>query len=273
MALTDKLKAIGNAIRAKTGGTEELTLDQMVTEIEGIEGGSGGGSGGFVTINDEFVNAPQVCRAFPSFRISSNIATVVAELSLSCTKVIEVDLLKVTTVKENAFNQCYLLETVNLPSAVTIEHHAFCYCGSLSTVNLPVVTSVGNYAFAECALTSIDLPSATSIGNGAFSRCEKLTLADLPAATSIGADAFLNCKNLSAIILRTTETVCVVDTSAILGTPIVNLQGFVYVPTVMYEYYRAGYSDALDAAFAEMGVTGVFDLLFRKIEDYPEICG
>lgn len=38
MALIDKLKAIGDAIRAKTGGTETLTLDQMVTEIEAIEG-------------------------------------------------------------------------------------------------------------------------------------------------------------------------------------------------------------------------------------------
>lgn len=36
MALTDKLSAIGNAIRSKTGGTEKLTLDAMVTEIEGI---------------------------------------------------------------------------------------------------------------------------------------------------------------------------------------------------------------------------------------------
>lgn len=39
MALTDKLSAIGNAIRAKTGGTELLTLDAMPTEIEGIQTG------------------------------------------------------------------------------------------------------------------------------------------------------------------------------------------------------------------------------------------
>ena len=39
MALIDKLTAIGNAIRAKTGGTELLTLDAMPTEIEGIQTG------------------------------------------------------------------------------------------------------------------------------------------------------------------------------------------------------------------------------------------
>ena len=39
MALTDKLTAIGDAIRSKTGGTEKLTLDAMPTEIENIQTG------------------------------------------------------------------------------------------------------------------------------------------------------------------------------------------------------------------------------------------
>lgn len=39
MALTDKLKAIANAIRAKTGKSGALSLDQMVTEIGGITTG------------------------------------------------------------------------------------------------------------------------------------------------------------------------------------------------------------------------------------------
>lgn len=38
MALTDKLTAIGNAIRAKTGKSGTLTLPQMVTEIGSISG-------------------------------------------------------------------------------------------------------------------------------------------------------------------------------------------------------------------------------------------
>lgn len=53
MALTDKLTAIANAIRAKTGKSDSLTLDQMPTEIDSIEtgGGSGGGSAeGCVTV-------------------------------------------------------------------------------------------------------------------------------------------------------------------------------------------------------------------------------
>lgn len=41
MALTDKLSAIGDAIRTKTGKEELLTLDSMVTEISSIQTGGG----------------------------------------------------------------------------------------------------------------------------------------------------------------------------------------------------------------------------------------
>lgn len=43
MALIEKLNAIGDAIREKTGKTELLTLDEMPTEIGAIETGGGGG--------------------------------------------------------------------------------------------------------------------------------------------------------------------------------------------------------------------------------------
>lgn len=42
MALTDKLTAIADAIRAKTGGTAALTLDGMAEAVAGIEAGGGG---------------------------------------------------------------------------------------------------------------------------------------------------------------------------------------------------------------------------------------
>lgn len=40
MALTDKLTAVADAIRAKTGGATRLTLDQMAAEIADISGGA-----------------------------------------------------------------------------------------------------------------------------------------------------------------------------------------------------------------------------------------
>lgn len=50
MALIEKLTAIGDAIRGKTGGTDALTLDRMAAEIAGIEaGGSGSMESGELT--------------------------------------------------------------------------------------------------------------------------------------------------------------------------------------------------------------------------------
>ena len=54
MALIEKLSAIGDAIREKTGKEELLTLDQMATEIAGIQAGGGGDTSaedGLVTKN------------------------------------------------------------------------------------------------------------------------------------------------------------------------------------------------------------------------------
>ena len=42
MSVVSKLTAIADAIRAKTGGTAEMTLDQMATAISGIQTGGGG---------------------------------------------------------------------------------------------------------------------------------------------------------------------------------------------------------------------------------------
>lgn len=48
MALTDKLTAIADAVRAKTGGAERLTLDQIAAAISGISGGGTVETGEFI---------------------------------------------------------------------------------------------------------------------------------------------------------------------------------------------------------------------------------
>ena len=56
MALTDKLVAIADAIRGKTGKTDALTLDQMATEIAGIQTGGGSGGDGSPRVVENVVN-------------------------------------------------------------------------------------------------------------------------------------------------------------------------------------------------------------------------
>ena len=50
MALIDKLTAIADAIRAKTGSTEEMTLTEMAAAVAGIQ--TGGGPLPFTIVSD-----------------------------------------------------------------------------------------------------------------------------------------------------------------------------------------------------------------------------
>ena len=162
------------------------------------------------------------------------------------------------------------------PNSITsIGNWAFQNCAALTSVDLPAVTSIGESAFSHCDLLPyVNLPNATTIAGNAFYYDVSLTTVDLGSATTIGNSAFMQCKNLSAVILRTTSNVCAVDLTAVSGTKIIDSdgmptgEGFLYIPTSMYEYYRAAY----EPVFEQLGAAGLFDILFRKIEDYPEIC-
>lgn len=55
MALTDKLTAIADAVRAKTGGAELLTLDEIAAAIASIDAGGGGGGASGIVLVDETV--------------------------------------------------------------------------------------------------------------------------------------------------------------------------------------------------------------------------
>lgn len=71
MALTDKLSAIGSAIREKTGKTDLLTLEQMPTEIAAIEtGGSSAAEMADVTIINERSNTAYLGKVNDDFTIT-----------------------------------------------------------------------------------------------------------------------------------------------------------------------------------------------------------
>ena len=78
----------------------------------------------------------------------------------------------VTSIGNEAFQGCSMLESVSIPASVTsIGSSAFSGCTSLESVSIPAsVTSIGSYAFWDCtSLVSITIPSSvTEIGGGAF---------------------------------------------------------------------------------------------------------
>ena len=69
MSVNEKMAAIADAIREKTGGTDALTLDGMAAAIAGISAGGGSISTGTVTLAKNFTSHS----ASTNFNSSSNL--------------------------------------------------------------------------------------------------------------------------------------------------------------------------------------------------------
>ena len=108
MALIEKLTNIADAIRGKTGGTEELTLDAMAEAIADIQTGGGGG---------------EVDHS--------------AEDAILDGSIIEYFNDRVTDIRSSAFDGCAALVSVNFPEVVKLGGSAIDGCTSLKNVNLP----------------------------------------------------------------------------------------------------------------------------------------
>ena len=107
---------------------------------------------------------------------------------------------RITTIRNNAFQNCSNLTTVNFPAVTSIGGSAFWNCSNLTTISFPVATSINNSAFYSCtSLTTVSFPAATSIGSTAFGCCSKLTTISFPAVTHIGNHAFYLCKSLTSV--------------------------------------------------------------------------
>lgn len=101
--------------------------------------------------------------------------------------------------------------------------------------------------------------TVTKVGTYAFYRCSALTGVDFYAVTSIGNQAFRQ-SGLTTMILRM-ETVPTLTTDVFEHTPMLNGNGYIYVPRSLVDFYKAAtnWSTYADQILA--------------IEDHPDVCG
>jgi len=215
MALIDKITAIANAIRGKTGGTDKLTLEQMATEIAGIETG---GSDGMLA----------------------------AVLSATATSVVD-NTLEVISVR--AFDNNKYLTNVSFPNLKRItSQYLFNVCSNLETVDVPQLEQItGMRTFTGCAaLKTLTFPSLkfASAGN-IFENCTSLECVDFANANitggSISSGTFTNCSALKKVILRARNGIwAITNSNAFNGTPFASggTGGTVYVPQALIEKYK-----------------------------------
>ena len=267
MALINKLSAIGDAIRSKTGKSEKLTLDSMVTEIKSIT--SGGGGGDTPTLEQFFNNE------LTEFR-SDTITSIPHDYAFYNDKTIRVvELPNLEHVGKNFVSGTSIKE-INFPNLLRISNSSFAdNCYTLTSCSIPKAKSLEynkGIDFSDCrSLTSLDISSMEVISAGGFNGCKVIPKIELPSVAKIYSYSFSGtfegCYKLTALILRN-PAVVVLDTGQNLfkSCPINNggyngLEGYIYVPKALIEDYKVATNWTL---YAEK---------FRAIEDYPDICG
>lgn len=153
--------------------------------------------------------------------------------------------LPVTTIENQAFENCETLKSVVIPDSVTyIGHTAFSGCFNLQSTTLPnSITTIPRRIFQGCtSLSDITFPDGmTSIGIGAFANCKSLTNIEIPDSVKyIGMGAFSNCIGLTEITIP--ESVIQVDAA---------FSGCDNLKTVNFEE-KDGWAIYIDEAYANI---------------------
>lgn len=106
---------------------------------------------------------------------------------------------------------------------------------------------------------------ATILGS-MFRDCSALITADVGAAWQIGNNAFSGCAALTALVLRASSKVLLLDTNVFTNTPIASGTGYVYVPRALISTYEsatnwstyAGQYRAIEDYTSDGTITGEF---------------
>ena len=192
------------------------------------------------------------CTSLTSVTIPKSVTSIGSAVFYGCTGLTSITVENENTVYDSRNNCNAIIETATntliqgcittvIPNTVTtIGNQAFQNCSTLTSVIIPnSVTTIGNYAFRGCTgLTSVIIPnSVTTIGDHAFRGCTGLTSVTIPnSVTTIGEYAFYQCYGLKSVISKM-ENPCGITSSCFDQDVFDNAT--LYVPRGTMEKYKS----------------------------------
>ncbi len=199
MALIEKLSAIGNAIREKTGKEELLTLDAMPGEIAGIETGGG-------TNENELIEG-LAADTWPTGNITLT-GSSIKNAPFKAKPITSIVMPNVTDIPASGFQGCKQLQSVEAPEATTIGDSAFYDCSSLGELTFPKVTTMpGRSTFRRSSVTRLIFPALNALENYYhFGETKSLQVLDFHVLTKITAQlSFPSGSNCRVLVLRKSD--------------------------------------------------------------------
>ena len=274
-----KLTTIANAIRSKTGGSSQLTLDQMATEVAGITGTDRLKNRIMALTYGDTYDYDLVASDFPAegidafaFYQDQHIRDVVLPADnpniteITSTMFLGSNLRSLTLPPRTDgcwFASCYGLERIDLSEVASVTRYSgssgmFSGCSHLTDVQLPYSAQFGVFAqdFSHCSsLRAIELPdgataSTSSNTSGLFRNCTGLKTADLGTGiaalngSSYGTASFSGCTSIERIILRKSDAMVTLSSQGYLfATSSSNVVPArlegIYVPDGLVATYKA----------------------------------
>ena len=158
MLLIDRLTAIGNAIRSKTGEQAPLTLSTMATQINS-------------NLQNKSVSESLIKRNVTS--IESPVTFIGAMAFMNCTSLTSASFQNAASIGKSAFENCTALTSVSMPGAARLDPNVFRGCTSLTRLDFNNLTSISAAAFSNCtSLTTVVLGKRAELANAtAFFNC------------------------------------------------------------------------------------------------------
>ena len=255
----EEISNINEAVKAKTGETEDIPFNELATAISEIDTGSGdliklmenNSISNRIDLIDSVIRTKATSidgalfREKSIYRISlSTITRVGAYAFYQATgNGREISMVNCVEVGEYAFKDYSRsddpITTFNFPKLEAVGQYAFQRAKLNCVLDMPKLKTVYNNAFQEVYMTGLNVPLLETIGNNAFGSSWVGFDVELPSIVSIGNNAFYNFGSENFTI---GENCTSIGNTIFGGNGVTNLFVLAVTPPTLAGEFRSGTS-------------------------------